>query len=326
MTSSFHRLPRRRTDKPRRVRGGIKLNASQAPVGAKPVATAWESFIVERADEAARTEGFDYARKGQISTIETQSGGVVAKVMGRDPKAYRTRLECRVFGEAEWERLVETLSGEARLLAEIVSGEITDETLAACAAMGLPLTPTEDETRAVCTCAEAKAGAPVCKHAVTVAHVLAERLNLNAGLAFAMRGMPYEELTERLRLRRSVEAGGGSTDTIQEVDLASRVAPARALEDETERFWNAGAGLEEIRTRLAPPDVAHPLLRRIGPSPFTDCRFPLVGLLATCYDIMSESVIREQVAGREVGGDEVEEDHEPIDDSAEIADAGHDAA
>ena len=35
----------------------------------------------------------------------------------------------------------------------------------------------------------------------------------------------------------------------------------------------------------------HPLLRRLGPSPFESSRFPFVGLLATCYDVISKAAL-----------------------------------
>lgn len=53
-----------------------------------------------------------------------------------------------------------------------------------------------------------------------------------------------------------------------------------------DRFWEAGAGVDELEFALEPPAVSHPLLRRLGASPFRESRFPMVGLLATCYEII----------------------------------------
>jgi hypothetical protein len=40
---------------------------------------------------------------------------------------------------------------------------------------------------------------------------------------------------------------------------------------------------------LSPPPVSHPILRRLGQSPFVNATFPLVGLLASCYDTISQA-------------------------------------
>ncbi|MBY0260823.1 MAG: hypothetical protein K2Q20_00665, partial [Phycisphaerales bacterium] len=58
-------------------------------------------------------------------------------------------------------------------------------------------------------------------------------------------------------------------------------------------FWTAPdpEALAGLDMPIALPEVSHPLLRRVGPSPFVGAKFPLVGLLATCYDVISQSVI-----------------------------------
>ena len=58
-----------------------------------------------------------------------------------------------------------------------------------------------------------------------------------------------------------------------------------------DRFWEAGEELDEVDAPIAPPEVSHPLLRRLGPSPFEASRFPFVGLLATCYDVISKAAL-----------------------------------
>jgi hypothetical protein len=55
-----------------------------------------------------------------------------------------------------------------------------------------------------------------------------------------------------------------------------------------DRFWEAGPELEQVDLPVEVPQVSHALLRRLGPSPFPESRFPLVGLLATCYDVVSK--------------------------------------
>ena len=53
------------------------------------------------------------------------------------------------------------------------------------------------------------------------------------------------------------------------------------------------------------------LLRRIGPSPFTGAKFPLAGLLATCYDAISQAVIRGEPAGAQPDSQTAERPSQP---------------
>jgi hypothetical protein len=71
------------------------------------------------------------------------------------------------------------------------------------------------------------------------------------------------------------------------------VGEGTPLGADLERFWEAGPELAQIDTPMGEPEVSHVLLRRLGPSPFTESRFPLVGLLATCYEVVSEHARRE---------------------------------
>jgi len=66
---------------------------------------------------------------------------------------------------------------------------------------------------------------------------------------------------------------------------------SKELPTDVEDFWATGPELESLEMPMKRPEVSHPLLRRLGPSPF-EARFPLVGLLATCYDVISEAAIR----------------------------------
>jgi uncharacterized Zn finger protein len=128
-----------------------------------------------------------------------------------------------------------------------------------------------------------------CKHVCCLAYLIAHKLASEPFLLFAMRGMEGRDLLERLRQHRTLAgaAGGSSSVYPQRVPGVSDVQ-FPSLEESLDRFWEAGPGLEQLDVPLAPPQVSHPLLRRLGPSPFTGAKFPLVGLLASCYDVIGE--------------------------------------
>lgn len=139
-----------------------------------------------------------------------------------------------------------------------------------------------------------------CKHACCAAYLFAERLATDPFLMFKVRGMPGPELIDRLRHSRAVAGGvkGATGLYLGRVAGVSDVE-AEAFESLGERFWELGAELGEIDLSIRPPEVSHPLLRRLGPSPFVNSAFPLVGLLASCYETISRDVIERAMRGEE---------------------------
>ena len=68
--------------------------------------------------------------------------------------------------------------------------------------------------------------------------------------------------------------------------------PVKTLEEAIASFRDAGAALDTLDVPLDRPKLSNPLLRRLGPSPLSDAPFPLVGLLASCYDVISDEALR----------------------------------
>jgi uncharacterized Zn finger protein len=146
-----------------------------------------------------------------------------------------------------------------------------------------------------------KPGVPWCKHVCCLMYLIAERLGTQPLLILSLRGMPEADLIERLRQARALagmQRAGGAAPTgavpvyIPHVALADRAD--HPLAESVHDFWRAPDpdALADLDLPVAPPEISHPLLRRLGASPFATARFPLVGLLATCYDVISAAAIK----------------------------------
>jgi uncharacterized Zn finger protein len=148
----------------------------------------------------------------------------------------------------------------------------------------------------------------LCKHICCTMYLVAERFAQQPLLIFALRGLPEADLLERLRTQRAIaglQRTGGSAAPVYTPHLPISTRMDSPLEESVQDFWSApgGAGLEDLDMPIEPAAVTHPLLRRMGASPLTGAKFPLVGLLATCYDVISEKVIREAEGGVTDGAD-----------------------
>ena len=301
----FDHVPPRRprpgmTIHPRKVRGGIRI----AWAGVSEPKTAVARRLVELAAQQAApedyAEGLDYARRGQ--TVNAEVSGVLASasVQGRSDRPYSTSLQFAVIPEEAWQKAAETMAGEAIYAASLLAGEVPDRVDSLFVACGSSLSPRAEDVKVTCTCGHT---AGWCKHACTLAAIVADRLEERPFGVFELRGHRGEALLEMLRQR----GGGDDIEAVATPVYEAHVPDAPSarglpLAECLDRYWEAGEELNKISTPIEPPVVTHPLLRRLGPSPFKEWRFPLVGLLATCYDVMGEANLDKDQDGDE--GDE----------------------
>lgn len=289
--------------KPRRVRGGYKLSSGYNSAEAGPIpwtTQRWIRIIEQAASGPKLVEGIEYGRLGQTKRLEIVAGAVKASVQGRQYRPYEVALKVSVFTPEQWEQVVGLMSDQAMYAAKLLSGELPPNIEEVFARVGVRLFPMEiSDVTTSCTCGVQEQW---CKHACCVASLLADQLASKPFLMFEMRGISPSDLMEHVRQRRSMSAAGSSTMPIY-TPHAEGEHPSRPLEDCVGSFWESDSVEEEIDLPLEPPAVSHPLLRRLGPSPFAGAKFPLVGLLATCYEMVSKAALEGPVRAGEAPAD-----------------------
>lgn len=286
-----HQRPAHQTEKPRKVRGGIKLAMRVAPEDLPWIASTWLASILQSCDSALVEQGAEYAQLGQTRSIDAEPGSIKAVVQGRMPRGYRASITLPTIPHDNWEPLLRTMADQAVYAANLLSGEVPDNITDLFEQHELALFPEPSQIKPLCTCPDHPEGT-WCKHAACAALITADLLRRDPLLIFTLRGLPAKDLLERLRAARAF-----SNQSIKHVRQGGPVELDNTAPDLTEctsTFFDAGPGLDLLETPLNRPEVSHPLLRRLGPSPFDKGKFPLVGLLATCYDTISEAVIRKE--------------------------------
>ncbi len=187
------------------------------------------------------------------------------------------------------------MADQVRYAAKLLSGELPSNIEDVFAPLGLKLFPAEPEDiTPKCSCPDWSEEEPWCKHTVCLSALLAERLGDDPMMIFGLHGMPAQELIDGLRQKRAVgvQGPGPAPVLLQHVPGVSDV-PSPPLDDSLGSFWEVGETLDELDTPIEPPTVNCVLLRRLGPSPFPEGRFPLIGLMATCYQLIGEAAVRD---------------------------------
>lgn len=293
----YPRKPVEKTKNPRRVRAGVKIPSVQR-AGESWAGQRWLRLIEAGATQDAQVEGLEYARTGQTRSLKIDPGKVNALVQGRMPRAYRVTISAESFDMASWDRIIQEMAQQARYSAKLLSGELPTTIEELFAPLGLHLFPvSEKDIAPSCTCDEPRSELGWCKHAVCAALIVADQLAQDPWTIFSLRGIDRQDLIEQLRHLRLLPGSGGGSAPVYSPHIASiETVGNKPLEECLDHFWDPAAGLENLHLIPEKPGVSHPLLRRLGQSPFESSKFPLVGLLATCYDVVSERILAEELA------------------------------
>jgi uncharacterized Zn finger protein len=292
--------PRPLPTKPRRVSGGIRLKRKEGEEPASVPERRIMRLLELSAGPNAIEEGTEYARLGQTRTLAVEPGLVRASVQGRRTRAYDVQLHVDAFTPQQWDQVADQLNEQPHIAAEVLGGRLPQDVEEVFKPLGLSLLPASpDAVKITTTCPDTPNGLAEgggwAKHACCVMLLLAERIAADPSVVFKLRGLPDGELAERMSHRRLLSAGGANPKPIYQprVEGASDAAIPEG-EALLERFWESPTDLDALDLALEPPPVPTPMLRRLGPSPFEDAKFPLVGLLATCYEVARERLLKEE--------------------------------
>ena len=145
--------------------------------------------------------GRNYARQGNILSIEFQGAKVIAKVQGSEPEPYTVSLFLESFSNEEWGFIIETMSSRAIIPAKLLAGEMPQNIEEVFTANGLSLFPfTLSDVRSRCTCPDK---ANPCKHIAAIYYELGDRFSEDPFVLFQLRGCSKRQIINYLRLFRS---------------------------------------------------------------------------------------------------------------------------
>jgi uncharacterized Zn finger protein len=204
--------------------------------------------------------GRNYARQGNVLSIDFKGDRIISRVQGTDPEPYQQSLWLETFTQEDWDCIVQTLSEQAIFSAKLMAGEMPQNIEDVFAANGLRLFPFNlSEIRSRCSCPDK---ANPCKHIVAVYHLLGDRFAEDPFLLFQLRGRTKEEIIGALRQRRLTGEEEGERPG-SETDIAEN-AP---IPLDLERFWLYEVQLDPSLVAIVPPPDSQTLLDVLGTIP-----------------------------------------------------------
>lgn len=273
--------------RPRKAAGGIKARSKRGPIGEQ-----WWSRrfidVLESLGMASRlSRGRNYARSGQVLTLDIGTGHVIATVQGSRVKPYRVRLTVDPLTTRQWRVVTDVLAGRAVFRARLLAGEMPAEIEQVFADCGTPLFPrSARDLEMTCTCPDWEVP---CKHLAAVCYVLAEAFDDDPFGMLAWRGKTRQDLLASLRRLPASSEPVTSRPVIDATD--------RPLAESVNGFWVSA--LSPARLRSLPPAAAAPpdlLLRSAEPPLLTVGGQELAAVLRPAYLAMTATDTAEPTA------------------------------
>jgi len=195
--------------RPLAVEGGLKARSTRGAIGQ----TWWSGrfiAVLEAIIVGGRLErGRNYARRGQVLSMDVAAGLVSALVQGSRVQPYRVRVGLGAFGPSEWDAAEAALSGSAWYSAKLLAGEMPEDIEEVFAELGLALFPASAaELSMHCSCPDWEVP---CKHIAAVFYLLAEAFDEDPFRILAWRGRSRDEFLSGLHVARGgavVDPGG----------------------------------------------------------------------------------------------------------------------
>ena len=161
----------------------------------------WNNAISSFTISSRIDKGREYARAGNVLSMEISKGEIHAEVQGGRVTPYTVNMEIDVFTKQQWESIMNIMSQKAIFCAMILNGEMPENIEEAFKEAKVSLFPKKQiHLITQCSCPDA---ANPCKHIAAVHYMLGLEFDKDPFIILKLRGMDKEEFLKALRILRS---------------------------------------------------------------------------------------------------------------------------
>ncbi|MEH2241177.1 SWIM zinc finger family protein [Nostoc sp.] len=201
-----------------------------------------DSYRFKKRLERAR----NYARQGNVLSIEFKGAKVLARVQGSEVEPYKVSLSLEPFSDEQWGYVIETMSQRAIFAAKLLAGEMPQNIEEVFTANGLSIFPfTLADVQSKCSCPDK---ANPCKHIGALYYQLGDRFSEDPFVLFQLRGRTKEQILSDLRKLGSAKIQHKTTET---PDI-QQLIPNNKYSVKIDSFWQYNEPLESSLVVIAP--------------------------------------------------------------------------
>ncbi|HEY9903665.1 MAG TPA: SWIM zinc finger family protein [Candidatus Sericytochromatia bacterium] len=232
----------------------------------------------------------NYAREGNVLSIEFKGPQVLASVQGTAPEPYQVSLSIDPFTEEDWNYVVETMAEQAIYSAYLLAGEMPYNIEQVFTANGLSLFPfTLSDIHSRCSCPDPQ---NPCKHIGAVYYQLGDRFSEDPFVLFQLRGRTKEQILDdlrRLRSTGSIQPESNPESQTPEEEVSQPIPQATPLD--IKQFWQYYEPLDSSLVVIAPPPDNRTVLDVLGTIPLASANAPVMQYLKEVYQTVSQQAV-----------------------------------
>ena len=226
--------------------------------------------------------GRNYAREGNVLSIEFVESLVLADIQGSEAQPYKVSLSLEPFADEDreqalkrmsqppfsdedWDCVIQSLSEKAIFSAQLLAGEMPSDIEAVFTSNGLSLFPyTLSDIRSRCTCPDK---ANPCKHIAAVYYQLGDRFSEDPFLIFQLRGRTRDQILASLRKLRSQNNDEVNPEDLLETKDDSEQSLDTEQVQSWQDFWRYDEPLDPSLVVIVPPLDNKNILDILGQMP-----------------------------------------------------------
>ena len=209
--------------------------------------------------------GRNYARQGNILSLEFKNSKVIATVQGTATEPYRLSIWIDRFTDEDWSYITDTLGEQARYSAQLLAGEMPDDIERVFTSNGLSLFPfTLSDVNSKCSCPDPK---NPCKHIAAVYYQLGDFFREDPFVLFQLRGRSKEQILEALRQQRQQAIEQNETTEVEATESTTERREQAATQQplSIEDFWRYDEPIDPSLVVITPSEQT--VLEVIGEMP-----------------------------------------------------------
>ena len=220
----------------------------------------WNNAISSFTISSRIDSGREYARTGNVLSIEVSKGQIEAEVQGGNLTPYKVNMEIDSFSNQQWEKILNIMAKKAIFCAKLLNGEMPENIEEAFKEGGVSLFPKKQiHLTTHCSCLDA---ANPCKHIAAVHYMLGLEFDKDPFVILKLRGMDKGEFLKALRVLRS---GDESDETKRKTKKHRK--PKKTIEDLKREFENFNGIDEDVLNMTfsyVTPEVKHGIIKTLG--------------------------------------------------------------
>lgn len=254
--------------RPREATGGIRAASQRGGFGKSWWARRWLEVLEGFHLGARLSRGRSYARRGQVLSIDVDTGAATARVQGSRAQPYRVQVNVKTLEDSDWGKLGAALQERPVFAAMLLAGRMPEDIEDVFNDAGLSLFPSQEvDLETGCSCPD---WSNPCKHVAAVYLLLGEEFDRDPFLLFRLRGMERERLMDLVggRAGAGSDAREGADDPEFDLLQALRHSDSEPLPVDPAEFWGRPDGMEAAAGIGPLPEVVAALPTRLGGFPF----------------------------------------------------------